>query len=44
MNDQLIRVRHVSSAELDACLLQAGQEVDIAAQAVGFGDQKHRLT
>jgi hypothetical protein len=34
-------VRHVGGDELDACLLEAEQEVGVARQAIELGDQQH---
>ena len=39
---QLVRFRHVGSYEVDASLLQTGEEVNVTGQSIELGDDQRR--
>jgi len=40
---ETVDLRHVSGNELDTGLHQSGDEMNIARQAIQFGDEKRRI-
>ncbi|MBV8475101.1 MAG: hypothetical protein JOZ36_00420 [Acidobacteria bacterium] len=43
MDRETVDLRHVSGNELDTGLHQSGDEMNIARQAIQFGDEKRRI-